>query len=163
MKKSVLLVLGSMVCSLAPAGEATLSSDGIFASTDANIFGSDRRRGATRTTVYEKGVTFDTSAGTLTFGDGARVDALERYFFWKFAEDTSYTRMGGWWDRKGKNEIDLVCEDAIKGRLDFYEVKRDARRIDLAALKAKTEAFYAKNPDMRNLVGDCKGLSLVDM
>ena len=42
MKKSVLLVVGSMVCSLAPAGEATLSSDGIFASTDANIFGSDR-------------------------------------------------------------------------------------------------------------------------
>ena len=74
MKKSVLLVVGSMVCSLAPAGEATLSSDGIFASTDANIFGSDRRRGATRTTVYEKGVTFDTSAGALTFGDGARVE-----------------------------------------------------------------------------------------
>ena len=89
--------------------------------------------------------------------------ALERYFFWKFAEDTSYTRMGGWWDRKGENEIDLVCEDAIKGRLDFYEVKRDARRIDLAALKAKTEAFYAKNPDMRNLASDCKGLSPVDM
>jgi AAA+ ATPase superfamily predicted ATPase len=89
--------------------------------------------------------------------------ALERYFFWKFAEDTSYTRMGGWWDRKGENEIDLVCEDAIKGRLDFYEVKRDARRIDLAALKAKTEAFYAKNPDMRNLASVCKGLSAVDM
>ena len=89
--------------------------------------------------------------------------ALERYFFWKFVEDTSYTRMGGWWDRKGENEIDLVCEDALKKRLDFYEVKRDARRIDLAVLKAKTEAFYAKNPDMRNLASDCKGLSPVDM
>ncbi len=89
--------------------------------------------------------------------------ALERYFFWKFAEDTTYTRMGGWWDRKGENEIDLVCEDSIRGRLDFYEVKRDGRHLDLAALKAKTEAFYAKNPDMRNLASDCKGLSLVDM
>jgi len=36
-------------------------------------------------------------------------------------------------------------------------------RIDLAALKAKTEAFYAKNPDMRNLASDCKGLSPADM
>ena len=89
--------------------------------------------------------------------------ALERYFFWKFAENTSYTRMGGWWDRKGENEIDLVCEDSINGRLDFYEVKRDAKRIDLAALKAKAEVFYTKNPDMRNLASDCKGLSLVDM
>ena len=89
--------------------------------------------------------------------------ALERYFFWKFCEDTSYTNIGGWWDRKGENEIDLVCEDSINGRLDFYEVKRDLRRIDLAALKAKTEAFYAKNPELRNLASDCRGLSLSDM
>ncbi len=89
--------------------------------------------------------------------------ALERYFFWKFTEDTTYTRMGGWWDRKGENEIDLVCEDSVNGRLDFYEVKRDKRRIDLAALKAKTEVFYEKNPALRDLHGDCRGLSLADM
>ena len=89
--------------------------------------------------------------------------ALERYFFWKFCEDTSYTNMGGWWDRKGENEIDLVCEDSINERLDFYEVKRDPRRIDLAALKAKTEAFYVKNPELRGLDGKCRGLSLSDM
>ena len=89
--------------------------------------------------------------------------ALERYFFWKFTEETSYTRMGGWWDRKGENEIDLVCEDAIKDRLDFYEIKRDARRIDLHALRAKTEAFYAKNPELRSLSSECRGLSLADI
>lgn len=89
--------------------------------------------------------------------------ALERYFFWKFTEDTSYTRMGGWWDRKGENEIDLVCEDSINKRLDFYEIKRDERRIDLAALKTKTEAFYAKNPELRSLTSECRGLSIADM
>lgn len=89
--------------------------------------------------------------------------ALERYFYWKFAEETTYTRMGGWWDRKGENEIDLVCEDAIGGRLDFYEIKRDPKRIDLAALKAKTEAFYSKNPDKRALKSECRGLALADM
>ena len=88
--------------------------------------------------------------------------ALERYFRWKFTEDTSYTRMGGWWDRKSENEIDLVCEDEINGRLDFYEIKRDAARIDLAALKAKTEAFFEKNPALRSLESECRGLSLAD-
>jgi hypothetical protein len=34
--------------------------------------------------VYEKGVTFDTSAGALTFGDGARVEIDD------FADETSW-------------------------------------------------------------------------
>ena len=89
--------------------------------------------------------------------------ALERYFLWKFTEDTTYTHMGGWWDRKGENEIDLVCKDEINGRLDFYEVKRDALRIDLAALKAKTAAFFEKNPTLRSLESACRGLSLADI
>ena len=89
--------------------------------------------------------------------------ALERYFRWKFTECTTYTRMGGWWDRKGENEIDLVCEDEINGRLDFYEVKRDKRRINLASLKAKTDAFFEKNPGLRSLESECRGLSLADV
>ena len=89
--------------------------------------------------------------------------ALERYFRWKFTECTTYTRMGGWWDRKGENEIDLVCEDELARRLDFYEVKRDPARLDLRALQAKTEAFFAKNPERRALEGECRGLSLADM
>ena len=89
--------------------------------------------------------------------------ALERYFLWKFAEDTSYTRMGGWWDRKGENEIDIVCEDELAGRLDFYEVKRDPARLDLRVLEAKTAAFFAKNPQLKSLESICRGLSIHDM
>jgi hypothetical protein len=89
--------------------------------------------------------------------------ALERYFFWKFCEDTSYTNIGGWWDRKGENEIDLVCEDSINGRLDFYEVKRDASRIDLKRLKEKSVAFFQKNPSMKDRKASFDGLSLRDM
>ena len=89
--------------------------------------------------------------------------ALERYFRWKFTEETSYTQMGGWWDRKGENEIDLVCEDVLNDRLDFYEVKRDSARLDIHALQAKTEAFFQKNPDMRTRKSIYKGLSLADM
>ena len=89
--------------------------------------------------------------------------ALERYFHWKFAEDTSYSRMDGWWDRKGENEIDLVCEDEPSRRLDFYEIKRDAARIDLRALELKAKAFLEKNPKLAKCTMSCQGLSLDDL
>jgi len=93
--------------------------------------------------------------------------SLERYFQWKFAEDADYVSMGAWWDRKGENEIDLVCEgpnDSRNGaRLDFYEIKRDAGRIDKNVLRLKAEAFFAKNPDKRSLKATFKGLSIRDM
>ena len=89
--------------------------------------------------------------------------SLERYFQWKMQEDASFTRMGGWWDRKGENEIDLVCEDEEARKLSFFEVKTDARRIDLDALRTKTEAFFAKNPEKRGYDRSFDGLSLGDL
>jgi len=93
--------------------------------------------------------------------------SLERYFWWKFVEDTSYVRMGAWWDRKGENEIDLVCEglkrDGEPPVLDFYEIKRDVGKIDLESLKRKSEAFLARNPEMRTCRIGFGGLSMLDM
>ena len=89
--------------------------------------------------------------------------ALEGYFRQRFIEERRYTKIGGWWDRRGENEIDLVCDDSVADRIDFYEVKRDARRIDVAALARKLEAFFAKNPELRSRTASCKGLSISDM
>lgn len=89
--------------------------------------------------------------------------ALERYFYWKFVEDTHYVRMGGWWDRKGENEIDLVCEDEAKGKLDFYEIKREKSRISLKELERKAAAFFAKNPKLQESVVSHMGLSIGEM
>ena len=89
--------------------------------------------------------------------------ALEQYFVWKFIEEMKYTRMDAWWDRKGENEIDLVCDDEVSGRLDFFEVKRDASRIDLHDLERKSGAFFAKNPKLESRKCFFKGLSLRDM
>ena len=89
--------------------------------------------------------------------------ALERYFQWKFMEEAHYCRIGGWWDRKGENEIDLVCEAADSGKIDFFEVKIDSRRIDIEALKRKVEAFFIKNPSKRAKLGEIKGVSCEDM
>lgn len=89
--------------------------------------------------------------------------ALERYFRWKFQEEKRYTRMEAWWDRKGQNEIDLVCEDVVSDAVDFYEIKRDARRIDLAALKEKSEIFFDKHPMLKSRKASFLGLSMANM
>lgn len=89
--------------------------------------------------------------------------ALESYFRAKFLESGRYTKVSGWWDRKGENEIDLVCENELKGTLDFYEVKCDASRVDLSALNLKVAAFFLKHPDMRRSSYGVFGLSRDDM
>ena len=89
--------------------------------------------------------------------------SLESYFKTKFIGEHRYTRVGGWWDRKGENEIDLVCENEFSGALDFYEVKIDASRIDLKALAVKVERFFEKNPVLRTGMSSLRGLSLADM
>ena len=89
--------------------------------------------------------------------------ALERYFTAKIVEDKGCTRIGSWWDRKGENEIDIVSEDEITETLAFYEVKIDASRFDATRLAEKVEAFFAKNPDKRNLHYKTGLLSIEDM
>jgi len=89
--------------------------------------------------------------------------ALEGLFRARFAERQAYSRMGGWWDRRGENEIDLVCENEFSGTLDFFEVKRDAKRYDHAALEAKIEAFFRKNPEKRGMNVTIGSLSMDDL
>ena len=89
--------------------------------------------------------------------------ALEGYFREKFIEERRYTKIGSWWDRKGENEIDLICEDELHNRLDLFEVKRDPARIDLTALEKKAEAFLRKNPELNNRKITFRGLSLDDL
>ena len=89
--------------------------------------------------------------------------ALERYFYWKIAYESSCTAIGPWWDRKGENEIDLVCEDELTGTIDFYEVKVDRARFDKDAFSRKIEAFLEKHPEKRSLRKSARCLSLDDM
>lgn len=89
--------------------------------------------------------------------------ALERYFQWKFVEDTEYTRMGAWWDRKGENEIDLVCEDEQAKEIDFYEIKTDKSRFRREELAQKITAFFAKHPQFKDYKTSTHCLSLEDM
>lgn len=91
-------------------------------------------------------------------------EALESYFRARFKEDTTYTRIGSWWDRKGENEIDLVCEDELNRRMRFAEIKRDKRDISLRSLEKKADAFFRKCGNLPSGWScDYVGLSLEDV
>ena len=89
--------------------------------------------------------------------------SLERYFRRKFLEERRYTRIGGWWDRRGEQEIDLVCENEISSALDFYEVKINPARFRRQDLERKVGAFFEKNPEKRERCRKLAGLSMEDM
>ena len=71
--------------------------------------------------------------------------------------------MGAWWDRKGAEEINLVCEDELGGEIAFFEIKRDPERYSEASLREKIEKFFEKNPEKRNLRQKYGLLSVADM
>lgn len=66
---------------------------------------------------------------------------LERYFRTKFIEQKEVTRIGGYWDRKGENEIDLIAINELTEKVNMIEVKRNPAKIDMARLKEKSDHF----------------------
>lgn len=88
---------------------------------------------------------------------------LERYFRRVLIERQAYTRIGGWWDRKGENEIDIVAENELNEEATFFEVKRKSGNIDLEVLKHKAEAFLRATGEFKGYKISYKGLSMDDM
>lgn len=88
---------------------------------------------------------------------------LERYFRRVLIERKAYTRIGGWWDRKGENEIDIVAEDEMNNEATFFEVKRKAANIDIEVLKQKAAAFLRATGEFKGYGISYKALSMDDM
>ena len=89
--------------------------------------------------------------------------ALERYFIAKLGETGNYTRIGGWWDRKGENEIDIIAENELDREVEFYEVKRSEKRFSPALLEAKRDVFLRASGQYEGWTTRCLPLSLEDM
>jgi hypothetical protein len=88
---------------------------------------------------------------------------LERYFKRVLIERHTYTRIGGWWDRKGENEIDIVAENELDDTATFFEVKRKAENINMGILEAKAAAFMRATGEFKGYSLSYKGLSMADM
>lgn len=88
---------------------------------------------------------------------------LERYFKAVYMESGEYTTIGGFWDRKGENEIDMIAVNEFEHTVDIVEIKRNPERINQALLKAKGEYFLSNSKELKGYTVTYKGLSLQDM
>lgn len=88
---------------------------------------------------------------------------LEIYFRAVMIESEEFTRIASWWDRKGENEIDIIAADELEQRVTFYEVKRQAKDINIGILKDKAVQFFNTTGSFQKFSVDYKGLSLDDI
>ena len=88
---------------------------------------------------------------------------LERYFRQRYVEEGRHTRIGGYWNRKGEDEIDLVAVNELEKRIEFVDIKRSADRLDLGTLAEKSEHFLALTDEVREYEVAYKGMSLKDI
>lgn len=88
---------------------------------------------------------------------------LERYFHRMAMESNGFTRIGRWWDRKGENEIDMICEDELEDRAVFYEIKRQKDEISIGELKQKAETMLRATGAFKDYKIEFEGLSMEDM
>ena len=88
---------------------------------------------------------------------------LERWFHRVAMESGEFTRIGRWWDRRGENEIDMICEDELEDRAVFYEIKRQADEICIGLLKKKAEVMLMATHEFKGYEISYEGLSMEDM
>ena len=88
---------------------------------------------------------------------------LERYFRLLAMEGGEFTRIGRWWDRRGENEIDMICEDELSDRTVFYEVKRQNDEISIGKLKQKAEVMLQATRAFKGYKIGYEGLSMEEM
>ena len=88
---------------------------------------------------------------------------LERYFERKLRETGRYTRIGGYWDRKGEDEIDLIAVNKIEKTAEVYEIKKQGKRYDEAALSEKIEYLLQNCKELHGMRITLGVLTLADM
>lgn len=75
---------------------------------------------------------------------------LERFFQTLYAESGRYNRIGSYWERGNRNEIDLVAVNDLRKELVIAEIKANKSRINLAELEKKA----------RNLLSEFQGYAV---
>lgn len=64
---------------------------------------------------------------------------LEKWFRDQMALSGLYTRIGGYWDNRGENEIDIVALDESGKKASLVEVKINKKKANLEILKEKAK------------------------
>lgn len=74
---------------------------------------------------------------------------LERFFHELYAASGNYNRIGSYWERGNKNEIDLVAVNDLRKELVIAEIKANKNRINLAELERKAKNLVSAYPGYR--------------
>jgi AAA+ ATPase superfamily predicted ATPase len=88
---------------------------------------------------------------------------LEKYFREKRIEQGGMTKIGGFWDKRGENEIDLIVLNETSQTAQIIEIKRNEKHIRYNILKEKAAAMLVQTGELKNYEIEYKGLSSADM
>lgn len=86
--------------------------------------------------------------------------SLENYFRAQYRESHLYTGLGGYWDRKGENEIDLIALDDFDKKAIVAEIKRNKENIKLDKLVQKAASIQK---ELRGYEVEYRALSMEDL
>lgn len=86
--------------------------------------------------------------------------ALEEYFKCRFREKGEFTALGGYWNRKGEDEIDLIALDEIEKKAIVAEIKRNRQNIKMDSLMLKGASIQK---ELNGYSVEYRGLSMEDM
>lgn len=86
---------------------------------------------------------------------------LEEYFKNKLIEEQQYTALGGYWDKKGENEIDIIALDDLNRKAIVAEVKRKKENIHFEKLRVKVANSIYK--ELSPYTIEYRGFSMEDM
>lgn len=85
---------------------------------------------------------------------------LETWFLQSWQESGHWIEVGGWWDKKGEHEIDLIGINELDQKIAFAEVKRNKDKASLPLLQEKAAAFLDQNRALTSYEAQYKVLSL---
>jgi len=88
---------------------------------------------------------------------------LEQYFKDKLAEEQQYTCIDSWWSRTGDDEIDIIAFNEINRKAVFYEVKRQAKELNMPLLEQRVHNFLVSTRSLKKYDISVLGLSMNDM
>ena len=88
---------------------------------------------------------------------------LERYFRTKYIENKCFTRIGGYWDRRGENEIDMVAVNELDKTAVIVEIKRNVANISMDKLQEKAILFMNASGELSDYKIEYKALSMKNM
>lgn len=88
---------------------------------------------------------------------------LERYFRAQYIEQKRFSRIGGYWDRKGETKIDLIAVNELEKTAVIAEIKRHPENISVGKLREKAALFMAATGALSGYEIEYRALSLADM